>query len=111
MRIPGYAIGAAIAVWILKDIVLYPFIGRFYDPDFQKDLFSMVGKKGIVKKSLRPKGKIVVRGELWHAEVLEKDMKINIGETVVIQGIKGLNLSVMPAISQKIQANDPSFSC
>ena len=107
LRIPGYAIGVAIAFWILKDIVLYPFVGRFYDPDFQKDLFSMVGKKGIVKKSLRPKGKIHVKGELWHAEVLEKDMTINTGETVVIQGIKGLNLLVMPANSQKIQANDP----
>ena len=107
MIIPGYAMGAVIAFWILKDIVLYPFVGRFYDLDFQKDLFSMVGKKGIVKKSLRPKGKILVKGELWHAEVLEKDMTINTGETVVIQGIKGLNLLVMPANSQKIQANDP----
>jgi membrane protein implicated in regulation of membrane protease activity len=107
LRIPGYAIGAAIAFWILKDIVLYPFVGRFYDPDFQKDWFSMVGKKGIVKKSLKPKRKILVKGELWLAEVLEKDMTINTGETVVIQGIKGLNLLVMPAISQKIQANDP----
>ena len=107
LRIPGYAIGVAIAFWILKDIVLYPFVGRFYDPDFQKDLFSMVGKKEIVKKSLGPKGKIHVKGELWHAEVLEKDMTIHTGETVVIQGIKSLNLLVMPANSQKIQANDP----
>lgn len=107
LKIPGYAIGAAIAFWILKDIVLYPFVGRFYDPNFQKDLFSMVGKKGIVKKSLRPKGKILVKGELWHAEVLEKDMTINTGETVVIQGIKGLKLLVVPEISQKTPTNDP----
>ena len=101
LKIPGYAIVAALAFWILKDIALYPFIGRFYDPDYQKDWFSMAGKKGIVKKSLKPKGKILVKGELWKAEVLEKDITINIGETVVVQGIKGLNLLVMPAISQK----------
>ena len=61
LRIPGYAILIAIGIWILKDIALYPFIGRFYDPDYQKDWFSMVGKKGIVKKSLKPKGKIFVK--------------------------------------------------
>jgi len=107
LKIPGYAIGIAIAIWILKDIVLYPFVGRFYDPEFQKDRFSMVGKKGIVKKSLKPKGKIFVKGELWKAELLEKDMMINTGETVVIQGIKGLNLLVVPEILQKTPTNDP----
>ena len=109
LKIPGYAILIAIGIWVLKDIALYPFIGRFYDPDYQKDWLSMVGKKGIVKKSLKPKGKILVKGELWKAEVLEKDIKINIGETVVIQGIKGLNLFVMPAISQKTQKVDASI--
>ena len=106
LKIPGYAILIVIGFWILKDIALYPFVGRFYDPDYQKDWFSMVGKKGIVKKSLKPKGKILVKGELWKAEVLEKSITINIGEIVVVQGIKGLNLLVMPVISQKTQTTD-----
>jgi len=97
LKIPGYAILIVLGIWILKDIVLFPFIGRFYDPDYRKDWFSMVGNKGIVKKSLKPKGKILVKGELWRAEVLEKDIRINIGETVVVQGIEGLNLLVMLA--------------
>ena len=76
LKIPGYAILIVLGIWILKDIVLFPFIGRFYDPDYRKDWFSMVGKKGIVKKSLKPKGKILVKGELWRAEVLEKDIRL-----------------------------------
>ncbi|MDF1593520.1 MAG: NfeD family protein [Desulfobacterales bacterium] len=108
LKIHGYAILIIIGIWILKDIALYPFIGRFYDPDYQKDWFSMVGKKGIVKKSLKPKGKILVKGELWKAEVVEKDITIHSGETVVVQGIKGLNLLVVPEISQKTLTNDPA---
>ena len=68
---------------------------------------AMVGKKAMVKKSLKQKGKIIVKGELWRAELLEKDMTINTGETVVIQGIKGLKLLVVPEISQKTPTNNP----
>lgn len=106
LKISESAIFVIIGFWILKDIALYPFVGRYYDPDYQKDRFSLVGKKGTVKKPLKPKGKILIKGELWKAEVLDKDIAVNIDETVVVHEIKGLKLLVMPANSQKTQTND-----
>ena len=96
IELPGYATWSIVGLWIVKDIVLYPVVGRFYDPDYPKDWFSMIGLTGIAQEPLNPKGYIRVKGELWKAKVLDKEVKVNAGESIIIRGIDGLTLLVEP---------------
>jgi membrane-bound serine protease (ClpP class) len=46
---------------------------------------GLVGEIGIVKKALRPEGKVFVHGELWHArakEPLDEDAKVRVVKVV-----------------------------
>jgi membrane protein implicated in regulation of membrane protease activity len=95
IEIPDAAFWVFIGCWVAKDVLLYPLLGRFYDPDFQKNrFFSPVGKVGIVKETLGPRGKVQVKGELWRAEILDETHGANVGEKVRVQGVNGLTLLV-----------------
>jgi len=95
IEIPDVVFWVFVACWVAKDVLLYPLLGRFYDPNFQKNrFFSPVGKVGIVKEALRPKGKIQVKGELWQAESLDRTHSIGVGEKVRVRDVKGLTLLV-----------------
>lgn len=95
IEIPDVAVWVFIGCWVAKDVLLYPLLGRFYDPNFQKNrFFSPVGKVGIVKEALGPKGKVQVNGELWQAEILDRTHSADVGETVRVRGVNGLTLLV-----------------
>lgn len=83
-----------IALWLAKDLVLFPFVWRAYDRDRLRELQSLVGIEGIAEERLAPTGYIRVHGELWQAEVVRADVLIERGEPVRIRGIKGLRLQV-----------------
>ena len=100
IHIPGYAVAAAVFLWVVKDAALYPFVGRFYDPSLQTYKFTMIGKIGIVKEPLTQKGKILVNGELWQAEAMGNHTTVKTGEKVLVQGIVGLKLLVQPEWDQ-----------
>ena len=95
IEIPDVVFWVFVACWVAKDILLYPLLGRFYDPNFQKNrFFSPVGKVGIVKAALVPKGKVQVNGELWQAEILDRTHSADVDETVRVRGVNGLTLLV-----------------
>ena len=53
----------------------------------------MIGRRGVAEEQLAPTGYIRVGDELWKAEVIG-GRAIEKGETVGIQGIRGLTLLV-----------------
>lgn len=53
---------------------------------------SLVGKKGLTKTALAPKGKVFVEGELWEAESMSGD--IAIGAQVEVREVKGFKIIV-----------------
>lgn len=55
---------------------------------------QLVGMQGRVTKSLNPIGTVQVNGELWTALSVEADVTIEPGETVVVLGREGLQLTV-----------------
>lgn len=93
-EITDIAVWFLIGCWVAKDIILYPIVGRYYDPNFQKNWFSMVGKVGTVKEALGPKGKVQVKGELWKAEPADRAHSMDVGEKVRVRGVTGLTLLV-----------------
>ena len=82
-----------VALWVAKDLILFPFLWRAYDWDQQN---QMIGTRGIAEEHLAPSGYVYIHGELWQAEVMKGYPPIDKGETVCVRGISGLTLLVQP---------------
>lgn len=98
--LPAWLFWGSLAIWVVKDAVLYPFVWRAYDWDRSKDSNSMVGVKGIAKELLAPSGYVQVRGELWKAELAEGVQSVEEGEPVLVQEVRGLTLIVKPGVER-----------
>lgn len=85
-----------LVLWIIKDLVLYPFLWKAYDTRYQQRHNIIVGLSGTVNDRLDPEGYIVVKGEFWHARTDRESGVIEKGEKVKISGMNGLTLIVEP---------------
>lgn len=92
--LPQWFIWGIILFWVAKDVILFPLTWRAYDQDRPRGAYSMVGESGIAEERLAPSGYIRMHGELWQAEVMGDSPPIERGESVRIQGIRGLTLLV-----------------
>jgi membrane protein implicated in regulation of membrane protease activity len=92
--LPEWFFWGAIAAWLAKDVILFPFVWRAYDRDRLRELQSLVGTEGIVEERLAPYGYVRVHGEFWQAEMTGEGSPIERGEIVKIQKIEGLKLLV-----------------
>ncbi len=93
--IPVWLLWSIIGFWIVKDVVLFPFIWRAYDWDRAGRSRSMIGECGIAKEILAPSGYIQVHGELWRAERLGEGPPIEAGHSVRVKKMEGLTLFVV----------------
>lgn len=82
------------ACWVIKEIVLFPFLWRSYDSNRISMTGNMIGKFGIVKKRLDPYGYIKVDNELWRSEPFLTGVTIEEGSKVLVNKRKGLTLYV-----------------
>ena len=57
---------------------------------------SLVGRIGVVRTTLKPTGQIQLGGELWTAELIERNMSLRMGEKVEVIKVEGLRLYVKP---------------
>jgi membrane-bound ClpP family serine protease len=89
-----------IFIWLIKDVILFPFVWRAYDWERPGRLRSMIGKKGITRERLAPSGYVLVQGELWKAESAEADQPIESGKFVRVVKMEGLKLFVIPGESE-----------
>ncbi len=92
--LPVWLFWSIIGFWIVKDVVLFPFVWRAYDWERSGQSRSMIGERGIAKERLAPKGYVQVRGELWRAEIIDGASAIEMGQFVKIVKIDGLTLFV-----------------
>lgn len=94
--IPVWLLWSIIGFWVVKDVVLFPFIWRAYDWDRAGKSRSMIGECGVAKGKLAPAGYIQIRGELWRAEKIGEGPPIEEGQPVRVKKIEGLTLFVVP---------------
>lgn len=92
--LPAWFIWGLIALWVAKDVILFPLTWRAYDQDRSRGAYSMVSARGITEQRLAPSGYVRVHGELWKAEVMGDAPPIEKGESIRVQGIRGLTLLV-----------------
>ncbi|MEW6665956.1 MAG: NfeD family protein [Thermodesulfobacteriota bacterium] len=98
--LPGWLFWIAVAAWIVKDVVLYPFVWRAYDVPAAGD-HPLVGAAGVANERLDPDGYISIRGELWKAVLSEGSPPVDRGQPVRVIAVDGLTLIVRPG-------NDPA---
>ena len=94
LDLPTWIGAVAISAWVVKDIVLFPFVWRAYDKTRPGDPFSLKGARGIAQDRLAPSGYVLVGRELWRVEVMDPDSPIEKGEAVRVREINGLTLLV-----------------
>jgi membrane protein implicated in regulation of membrane protease activity len=92
--LPTWFIWSLVALWVIKDLILFPVVWHAYDQERRDDPSSMVGCRGIAEDRLDRSGYIRVHGELWKAEVMGNSPSIGKGEKVTVRGIRGLTLLV-----------------
>jgi membrane protein implicated in regulation of membrane protease activity len=96
VQMPAWLIWGMVGLWVVKDVMLFPFVWRSYDQNRLGDVNSMVGLYGIAKNSLAPSGYVEVHGELWRAEVVQGAPFVESGGGVRVKEIRGLTLIVQP---------------
>ena len=79
--------------WLLKDLLLYPFFRRAYEPGVTGSA-RLVGSRGIAQGDLAPTGYIRVRGELWRAAVRPADQVVRSGAEVEIVSAERMEVFV-----------------
>jgi membrane protein implicated in regulation of membrane protease activity len=99
IELPAWVFWGAIAAWVVKDVVLFPFVWRAYEP--QEGRHPMLGARGVAEGTLAPSGYVRVGAELWKATVPDGGPAIGRGEPVRVREIRGLTLIVGP------EAEDP----
>lgn len=94
LDIPSILLWALVGFWIGKDVVLFPFLWRFYDPDQHSDRYRMVGREGYALTRLDPHGYVRVRSERWRADIAAQSAPIEKGDPVSVVAVDGLKLTV-----------------
>lgn len=88
--IPDIIFWGIIAVWVVKDIILFFYTWRAYE---WKNKDKMIGAQGTTMEKIITSGYIIVNGEKWHA-VNHGDEPVEKEETVHIHDRKGLTLYI-----------------
>ncbi len=91
INIPMWAVWTFTSLFLMINIILYPFVWRAYDKSAPN---TMSGSQGIAMDSLSPSGNVKINGEIWRATVMEGHEPIEKGEYVTVKNIHGLTLIV-----------------
>jgi membrane protein implicated in regulation of membrane protease activity len=84
------------AAWMLKDWILYPWLRSAYEVSTRTGSKTLIGYKGVAESHLAPEGLIRVRGELWRAVAIPRDLTIQTGIAVEIIDADGMTVFVRP---------------
>lgn len=86
-----------IAVWLVKDIILYPLTVKSYDTaSIKTGIQRYVGKQGLAHQALDPEGYILIQTERWKAISLSGD-PIPKGTEVIVEKAADMRLYVIPS--------------
>jgi membrane protein implicated in regulation of membrane protease activity len=98
IEMPVGTVALVAAAWIAKDLALYPVLRHAYEVDARTEMEKLAGDEAIVRTALEPRGLVLMRGELWKAEVADGEaVPIPVGARVRIEGHRGLVLLVSAA--------------
>ena len=88
------AAAALLAVWVVKDFLLFPFLRSAYEQDPRTGTERLIGERGVTVERLDSAGYIRGHGELWQAEQLPPGEPIPEGARVTVHAARGFTLLV-----------------
>ena len=94
VSISTWLITTILALWILKDIALFPKVWRAYAFYDNNPMRKLIGLEATVMDSLNPVGYVRVNGELWKAEIRNPRYPAKRGDRTRVIDIKGMTLIV-----------------
>ena len=97
VNMPSWLVWGVVASWLLKDIVMFPFVWRAFEEVSADARQALIGAEGVAAEELDPSGYIRVQGVLWRARVMEQGEAVHKGDNVVVSGVEGLLFTVRPA--------------
>ena len=80
------------ALWVLKDLALYPFVRRAYEPRSGGGADALLGALATARDRLDPEGYVRVGHELWRARLREGVAER--GASLRVLDVSGLTLVV-----------------
>jgi membrane protein implicated in regulation of membrane protease activity len=93
--VPWWMGAGLVAVWVLKDLLLFPVMRHYYRPVPSER--RIVGTEGIALSQLSPRGFVRVHGEIWQAEAINGALgEILEGTRVRVRDVRGLLVLVEP---------------
>jgi membrane protein implicated in regulation of membrane protease activity len=90
---PWLAVGA-VAVWVLKDLALYPFVRHAYEVEPRRPGEHLEGRVAVAEDDLAPGGFVRLDHELWRARLAPGSAPVARGERVRVETVEGLSLRV-----------------
>lgn len=95
-EVPQWAAGLAVALWIIKDAVMFPFVWRAYSVRTDGGWHDVRGRVGTVEEALTPHGRVRLGSERWRATASADAGPIAEGTRVRVVALDGLKLTVIP---------------
>ena len=92
-ELPAWSVPAAIALWIVKDVALYPVFARSYARRDHEQLDRLIGTRAVVTQVLDPEGWVRAGAELWRARS-RSGSRIEPGADVIIEAVERMTLVV-----------------
>jgi membrane protein implicated in regulation of membrane protease activity len=85
---------AAVALWALKDAVLFPFVRHAYEVETRPAAAGLLGAHGIAEDAIAPEGYVRVGPERWRARLAAGAAPVAPGGGVRVEAVEGLTLRV-----------------
>jgi membrane protein implicated in regulation of membrane protease activity len=96
LGLPGWVCVALFAVVVVKDVVMFPIVRRSMGAPAHSGAESMLGARGVAVDALTPQGRVRLGAELWQAESLARDARIDPGTPIRVEEVRGLTVLVRP---------------
>ena len=94
----GVQVGTFIVVSLLLLLLTRPLAVKYFNQERQKtNAESLIGQQALVTEdidTIKAKGQVEIRGQIWSAKTDEPDGKIPKNTVVVVNGIQGVKLIV-----------------
>ncbi len=94
--LPVLAAYGLVAVWIVKDILMYPVLRVAYEAGGSSGVDGIHGALGVVTQPLVPSGYVRLGSELWKAELVCGSGTVSVGSAIRVVELRGLTLIVEP---------------
>lgn len=94
-QLPERVAWLILALFVTKDLALFPVVRRAYEPGDGRHVRDLVGCRARASDPLAPRGYVRVGGELWRAE-LSRGGEAAVGAELRVVEVRGMTLIVDP---------------